>query len=174
MLEKPSPLSDSGADRTVFIERTFDAPRELVFDAWTNPKYLLRWFAPGSCSLRFVSIDVRRGGTFHSCISDPSFGECWCVGTYLELSRPERLVYTMAVADRHGNKVASSAAGHDEQWPPETTVVVTFEEVDGKTRLTLRQDVSETLARKTGAYPSWLSMLDRLNELLTNVEPMHA
>lgn len=173
MLEKTNPPRDSGAERTIRIERTFDAPRELVFDAWTNPKYLLRWFAPGGCSLRFLSIDVRRGGTFHSCISDPSF-ECWCVGTYLEISRPERLVYTMAVADRHGNKIASVAAGHDSQWPSETTVVVTFEEVDGKTRLTLQQNVSEALARKTGAYPSWLNMLDRLNELLLTAESIHA
>lgn len=174
MLEKRSHLTDSAEDRTICIERTFDAPRELVFDAWTNPKHLLRWFAPGSCSLRFVNIDVRRGGTFHSCISDPSFGDCWCVGTYQEISRPERLVFTMAVADRHGNKVASSDAGHDSQWPPETTLVVTFDDVDGKTRLTLRQNVSETLARKTGAYPSWLSMLDRLDELLTSAEALHA
>lgn len=166
MQENPSHRPVSSESRMVVITRTFDAPVELVFEAWTNPRHLLRWFAPGGCSLRFVSIDVRPGGMFHSCISDPSFGECWCVGTYQEISRPERLVYSLAMADRHGNKVAPASVGHDARWPQETKLVVTFEDVDGKTRLTLRQSVSESLAKETGAYPGWLSMLDRLDELL--------
>jgi uncharacterized protein YndB with AHSA1/START domain len=162
-------LSERGvsraADKTVVISRVFDAPRDLVFEAWTNPEYLLRWFAPHHCSLQIARIDVRPGGGFHSCIRDGSF-ECWCVGVYQEIVRPERLVYTLAIADREGNKVAPATVGHDSRWPPETLLTVTFEDLDGKTRLTLRQNVSESLAKETGAYPSWLEMLDRLDELL--------
>lgn len=166
------PHGDS-ATRTVVISRVFDAPRELVFDAWTNPQHLLRWFAPHGCLLHFERIDVRPGGGFHSCIRDASF-ECWCVGVYEEILRPERLVYTIAIADRQGNKVAPATVGHDARWPPETRLIVTFEDLGGKTKLTLRQDVSESLARETGAYPSWLGMLERLDELLDEPALDHA
>lgn len=149
----------------VVISRVFDAPRELVFDAWTDPQHLLRWFAPRGCSLHFESIDVRPGGGFHSCIKDASF-DCWCVGAYQEIVRPERLVYTLAIADQHGNKVPPASVGHDPRWPLETRLIVTFEDYGGKTRLTLSQDVSQSLAQETGAYPSWLEMLERLEELL--------
>ena len=174
MPEKPNERGVSPApDRTVVISRVFDAPRELVFEAWTTPECLLRWFAPHGCAFHIERIDVRPGGGFHSCIRDGAF-ECWCVGSYQEIVRPERLVYTLAIADRQGNKVAAAAAGHDERWPQETLLTVTFEELDGKTRLTLRQNVSEALAKQTGAYPSWLEMLERLEELLLERSMSHA
>jgi uncharacterized protein YndB with AHSA1/START domain len=167
MLEKTNERGVSPApDRTVVISRVFDAPRELVFEAWTRPDYLMRWFAPHGCTFHIERIDVRPGGGFHSCIRDGSF-ECWCVGAYQEIVRPERLVYTLAIADQHGNKVAPAAVGHDERWPQETLLTVTFEDLDGRTGLTLRQNVSESLARQTGAYPSWLEMLERLEDLLS-------
>ncbi len=166
MLENQSALGvDKTADKSLVISRVFDAPRELVFETWTNPQYLVRWFAPGGCSVHFERIDARTGGGFHSCVRDASF-ECWCVATYEEIVKPERLVYTLAIADQQGNKVAPATVGHDPRWPAETRLVVTFEDVDGKTRITLRQSVSESLARQTGAYPSWLEMLERLDQLL--------
>lgn len=165
----PAPTSasdvDRAPDRTVVISRVFNAPRDLVFDAWTRPEYLLRWFAPHGCKFHIERIDVRPGGGFHSCIRDASF-ECWCVAVYHEIVRPERLVYTLAIADQHGNQVAPATVGHDPRWPSETRLTVTFEDQDGKTRLTLHQDVSESLAKQTGAYPSWIEMLERLDELL--------
>jgi uncharacterized protein YndB with AHSA1/START domain len=165
MPQNQSASVSPGAEKTVVISRVFDAPRELVFEAWTKPEYLLRWFAPHDCSFHIERIDVRPGGGFHSCIRDQSF-ECWCLGVYHEIVRPERLVYSLAIADQHGNKVTPASVGHDARWPPETLLAVTFEDLDGKTKLTLRQDVSESLAKQTGAYPSWIEMLERLDELL--------
>jgi uncharacterized protein YndB with AHSA1/START domain len=162
-----------GSD-TIVIERVFDAPRELVFEAWTTPEYLLAWFAPRECTIRFSRIDVRAGGGFHSCISNPSFGECWCVGVYQEIVRPERIVYTIAMADSRGNKIDSAQAGHHPDWPQETIVSVTLEDDRGRTRLTLRQNAPASLAKQTGAYPSWLQMLDRLDELLLPKVARHA
>lgn len=150
----------------VLIRREFGASRGLVFDAWSDPVHLAAWFAPRGCTLDIRAFDFREGGRFHTCIRNPAFGECWCVGTYLEIARPERIVFTMATADKDGKIVEPAAAGHDVQWPRETTVTVTFAEQQGKTLLALHQTVSETLARKTGAYPSWLEMLDRLAEAL--------
>ena len=157
----------SAAAGTLRIERVFDAPRELVFEAWTNPEQLLQWYAPRGCTVRFVEIDVRPGGRFHSCIHNPSFGDCWCVGVYREIVRPERIVYTLETADSAGNEIEPAQAGHDPRWPRETLVTVTFAEVRGSTKLTLEQSVLESLARHTGAHPSWLEMLDRLAALVT-------
>jgi uncharacterized protein YndB with AHSA1/START domain len=158
----------------ILIERIFDAPRELVFEAWTDPRYLAAWFAPRGCSIHFAHIDVRPGGRFHSCIRNPAFGECWCVGVYQEIVRPGLIVYSMSVADEQGNRIGSALAGHHPDWPEETIVHVTLEDLGGRTRLVLRQNASEALARETGAYPSWLQMLDRLAESLPDGSARHA
>ncbi|MBB5038159.1 SRPBCC family protein [Prosthecobacter dejongeii] len=153
----------------IFISRHFQAPRELVWEAWTNRDHLTRWHAPEGCEIHFAKFDFRVGGGFHSRIRNPSFGDCWCLGTYLEIVPHERLVYTMAIADAQGNLVLPILAGHDPEWPAETTVTITLtSNVDNTTRLTLHQNVKESLARRTGAYPSWLSMLDRLAEDLVS------
>jgi len=157
-----SPALPSGTDREVLITRTFAAPRDLVFRAWTDKEQLLRWYAPTGCRIEFRSLESRVGGKFHSCIHIPDGSACWCIGEYLEVDPPSRLAFTMRMADEHGNAVSSAAAGKQSEWPEVTTVTVTFEEVSGQTKLTLHQTVSEELARRTGAYPGWLNMLDRL------------
>lgn len=154
------------SEREVLITRVFDAPRELVFDAWVDPEHLVRWYAPRGCTTRFRAIDPRPGGTFHSCIRSPDGQDCWCTGRYLEVVRPERIVYTLALSDEDGNPVDPADAGKDPDWPRETVVTVTFAEHEGGTKLTLHQTVSESLAKRTGAHPSWIEMLDRLGEEL--------
>lgn len=153
--------------REVLISRILDAPRKLVFKAWTDPEQLVKWYAPKGCSIKFTRLEARQGGTFLSCIRIPDGKDCWCTGEYMEVSEPERLVFTMAVADEAGNRMDATDAGMDPDWPAETKVTVTFEDLEGKTKLTLYQTVSESLAIKTGAHPSWISMLDLLDELLT-------
>ena len=149
-------------EKDVFITRVFDAPRELVFQAWTDPRHLEQWYAPHGCSTHFRKLEFRVGGSYHSCIRIPSGHECWCRGDYLEIVPPERIVFTMAVADAEGNLADPAQMGMDTDWPPQTVVTVTFTEQNGQTEMTLHQTVRESLARKTGAYPSWLQMLDRL------------
>lgn len=146
----------------VEITRVFDAPRELVFRAWSDREHLLNWYAPNGCEIQIATLEFRPGGRFHTCIRNPAFGECWVVGVYLEIIAPERIVYTMASADAAGNLVEPADVGHDNAWPRETTVTVTLTESEGKTKLTLHQTVSEALAKRTGAHPSWIQMLDRL------------
>lgn len=159
--------AEGARDREILVTRVFDAPRDVVFAAWTDPKHLERWHAPHGCAIRFSKIDARPGGGFHSCIRTPDGHECWCVGKYLEIVRPERIVYSMAVSDKDGKLIKPAAAGMDPEWPAETIVTLTFEEHEGKTKLTLHQTVGEALASRTGALPSWFQMLDRLAEIVT-------
>ncbi|MEO6151224.1 MAG: SRPBCC domain-containing protein [Mucilaginibacter sp.] len=150
----------------IVITRLFNAPRELVFSAWTDAEHLKKWFAPDGCSIHFKHIDVREGGTFHSCISVPNYGDCWCIGTYIEITSPEKIVYSISNADEHGNRAVADDAGKDPDWPLETMVTILFENYEGKTKLILHQNAPEDVAKRTGAYPSWLQMLDNLEREL--------
>ncbi len=150
----------------VFISRIVDAPREQVFQAWTDPVGLEQWFAPKGCTIHFKQIDIREGGTFHSVIKNPAYKDCWCVGTYLEIVKPERIVFTMVNADENGNPLTAVEAGMDPEWPASTTVTVTLGAKGNQTEFTLHQTVNETIAKRTGAHPSWLQMLDILEAYL--------
>lgn len=156
---------------TLRIEHTFAAPRERVFAAWTQPELLARWFAPRGCTVHFARLEVRPGGRFHCRIHDPTFGDCWTIGEYREVVAPERLVFTLCTADANGRAVSPQSQGHDRDWPAATVVAVTFTECDGGTRVTLEQDVDEALAKRTGAHPSWLQMLERLAEQVCTTSP---
>jgi len=150
----------------VRITRVFDAPRELVFRAWSDPELLARWFAPDGCTVLIRRYDFRPGGTFHTCIRNPQYGDCWCTGTFREIVAPEKFVYSVALADEKGDRAESAAFMKDPEWPVETLVTVTFTERDGKTTLILQQNVLESVAKRTGAHPGWLQMLDHLAAVL--------
>jgi uncharacterized protein YndB with AHSA1/START domain len=150
----------------VFIEQFFNAGIDKVFEAWTDPEKLMKWYAPEGCTIHFKQLNIEQGGWFHSCVSNPQFGDCWCVGEYLEIIPNARIVFTMMNADENGNPINPVAIGMDPGWPGETLVTVTLTEENGKTKLQLRQTVSQALAKKTGAYPSWLQMLNKMQVLL--------
>lgn len=159
-------MENPESKKEVFIEETFNASLERVFKAWTDPKKLMKWYAPEGCTIHFKKIEIKTGGRFHSCISNPNYGDCWCVGEYKEVIPNSRIVFTMVNADQNGNPVNPKEVGMDPAWPGETLVTVLFTEDNGKTKLQLRQTVSQELATKTGAYPSWLQMLDNMRAML--------
>lgn len=150
------------SDPQVLIVRVFRAPRDQVFRAWSSADSLRRWFAPNGCELSHCEIDFRPGGSLRTCIRTPDGQECWVSGRYHEIVPPARLVFTMGLTDSVGRPATSETVGKDPDWPAETVVTVTFDDLGGSTRLTLHQNVSEKLAKKTGAHPSWLQMFDRL------------
>lgn len=156
------------AAKEVHIERFFNAPPEAVFKAWTNAESLRKWYAPDGCATPFVEVDVRVGGMFRYCIATPTGYHCWCGGKYLEVVPNRRLVSTLYRTDEAGNMVEPAAVGMDPEWPREMVLSISFEPRDGGTLVTLRQTVSEVVAKRTGAHPSWLQMFDRLaSELAT-------
>jgi uncharacterized protein YndB with AHSA1/START domain len=150
----------------VLITRIFDAPREMVFNAWTQPDQLVLWYAPGDCTIQIKKFDFRKGGSFHTCIKATAHNDCWCTGVYHEIVAPEKIVFSMLIADENGNKITAAEAGMDPEWPAETIVTVTFDDDNGKTKLTLHQTVAESVAKRTGAYPSWLDMFRKLDNIL--------
>ncbi|MBM9499182.1 SRPBCC domain-containing protein [Leptospira sp. 201903071] len=150
----------------IVITRIFDAPRELVFKAWTEPEHLMRWWGPKNFTSPECKIDFRIGGKYVFCMRSPEGQNFWTTGVFREIVIPEKFVYSDSFADDKGNPVPASHYGFQGEFPDETTVSLTFETVDNKTKLTLRHiglpagEISEMT--KVG----WNEMIDKLNESL--------
>ena len=82
------------SERAILITRTFDAPRALVFEAWTNPEHVARWWDPGRVPLAVCEIDLRPGGAFRFVHGGTSAMKHEFAGTYREIDPPSRLVFT--------------------------------------------------------------------------------
>jgi len=150
------------ANREVNISRVFNAPRELVFKAWSDPEHLKNWYAPNGCTIDIRAFDFKVGGVFHHCIKNPVYGDCWILGVFNEITEPERIVNTMGFSNEAGDVIEESPESKDAEWPGKIQTTITFEDMDGKTKLTIHQNVSEAVAKRSGAYQSWLQMLDNL------------
>src|SRR5260370_2418374 len=112
-------------DRELTITRIFDAPRSLVFEAWSEPKHLMRWFAPNNFTVPACEMEFRAGGLFRLCMRG-SGNDHWMNGVFREIVKPERIVWT-AMLDNDTNEVITT---------------VTFENLGNKTRLTAHQTYS--------------------------------
>jgi uncharacterized protein YndB with AHSA1/START domain len=150
-------IDTEARERELVVTRILDAPRALVFKAWTEPERAARWWGPQGFVTLYCKMDVRPGGTFRVCMRSPEGTEYWKQGTYREVIEPERLVFTFAWEDAEGKP------GH------ETVVTVTFAEHGAKTRLTLHQGVFETMAARNSHKGGWTSTLQRLADYVANL-----
>src|ERR1700683_3709541 len=89
-------------EREVIITRIFDAPRELVFKAWTDPKHMIRWWGPHRFTNLVCEMDVRVGGAWHIVMHGPNGIDYPCHGVYREIVEPESLVFTNNAEDTAG------------------------------------------------------------------------
>ena len=136
-------------ERELVITRIFDAPRHLVFQAWTEPDRAARWWGPQGFVTTYCNMDVRPGGTFRVCMRSPEGIEHWKQGIYREVVERERLVFTFAWEDDNGDP------GH------QTVVTVMLEDLGDRTRVTLRQAVFETTGWCEDHRRGWTSCLER-------------
>ncbi|MHB1134587.1 MAG: SRPBCC family protein [Chloroflexota bacterium] len=125
--------------RTLVVTSVFDAPRERVFQAFTDPAQVKCWWGPQGFTAPHADIDLRPGGRYLYCMRSPEGQDMWSTGVYREIRAPERLVYTDSFADEKGNVVPASHYGMEEEWPLELLVTLTFEEQGGKTKVTFKQ-----------------------------------
>jgi uncharacterized protein YndB with AHSA1/START domain len=153
-----SNLTTEPADRVLVITRIFDAPRELVFKAWTDPEHLVRWMGPRGFKSTVLRSELRPGGAYRIHMLGPEGDDHWTQGVFREIVEPERLVMAGSWADAQGNPTS-----------PETLLTITFEEHEGKTRLTLHQALFESVTARDGHRGGWNSSLDRLAEYLATV-----
>jgi uncharacterized protein YndB with AHSA1/START domain len=151
--------------RELVIERVIDAPREQVWKAWTDPEEVKKWWGPKHFTAPTIKTDLREGGTYHWAMRSPDGQEFWSTGTYREIVPMERIVVTDSFADENGNVVPASHYGMPDDFPLETHVTVTFEELDGKTKLTLRHTGMPAEGGEQ-AEAGWNESLDKLAESL--------
>ena len=90
-------------ERTVVITRVFDAPRTLVFQAWTEPKDLARWWGPHGFTNPMCEVDVKPGGTIRIVMRGPDGTDYPMRGVFREILQPERLVFTAVAEDANGH-----------------------------------------------------------------------
>ena len=156
--------------RDMVITRTFDAPRELVFKAFTEPERLVQWWGPKNFTTPHCTIDLRVGGKYHYCMRSPDGDDFWGIGTFQEIVEPERLVYIDSFSDADGNVVSPARYGM-EGWPLETKVIMTFEEAgEGKTKFTLTCPDMPTGKGVDMAETGWGESFDCLVDYLSNVQ----
>jgi uncharacterized protein YndB with AHSA1/START domain len=145
------------AERELIVTRVIDAPRDLVFRAWTEPGQVARWWGPQGFVTTHCDMDIRPGGVFRCCMRSPAGTDHWKRGVYREIVAPERIVFTFAWEAAGGNP------GH------ELLTTVTFADLGAKTRLTLHQAVFETVERRDDHGSGWTSCFERFAEYMTNV-----
>jgi uncharacterized protein YndB with AHSA1/START domain len=142
------------AKRELLIERVFDAPRELVFWAWTDLEHARKWFGPKDHPATHLTMDVRPGGRWRACLRSIETGkQLWVGGVYREIVPPDWLVFTFAWEE-------------DGERGLETLVEIILTERDGKTHLAFRQTPFQSDSERDGHRGGWSSAFDRLDELL--------
>lgn len=148
------------------ITRIFDAPRELVWKAWTEPERIMSWWGPKDFTSPVSKIDLRVGGEYLNCMRSPDGKDFWSKGVYREIAAFERLVMTDSFADENGYTVPASYYGMSKDFPLELLITVSFEEHDGKTELTLRHTGIPPGADGEGAEQGWNESFDKLAKYL--------
>jgi len=148
------------------INRIFDAPRELVWKAWTEPGLFMRWWGPKDFTSPVAKIDLRVGGKYINCMRSPEGRDFWSTGVYREIVPFERIAYTDSFADEKGNVVPATHYGMTPDFPLEMHVTVTFEEIAGKTKMILRHvGIPEGEMREL-TNQGWNQSFDKLAEEL--------
>lgn len=130
----PAMIAERSSEDFV-ITREFDAPRDLVFKAWTEPERLAQWWGPKGFTMISTKIDLRPGGFFHYGMKSPDGQEMWGKFVYREIVPPERMVFVISFSDEGGGVTRHPFSA---TWPLEVINTLTFSEHDGKTTLTLR------------------------------------
>ena len=164
-----------GSNRRDFIiTRTFDAPRELVFNLWSDPNHLRRWWGPKGCTIGFCNMDLRPGGQLLYSLRKADGSEMWGKFVYREILPPERIVFVSSFSDPQGSIVRPS---FNPQWPLEVLNTLTLSEQFGLTRLTLLGVPLNATAEEWDVFEGMLMSLhqgftgtfDQLEEYLAKV-----
>jgi uncharacterized protein YndB with AHSA1/START domain len=147
--------------REVHITRIFDAPRELVLDAWTNPKHMAQWWGPHGFTNPVCKMDARPCGSLYIVMRGPDGVEFPMSGIFKEVKKPERIVFSAQAEDKDGRPLL------------ESVTTVTFDDVEGKTRLTLHSRAvgiaPEAPGMLEGMEAGWTQSIERLAVLISQL-----
>lgn len=161
-------MTDNDASQdAVVIERTFDAPVDLIWKMWTDPEHFKAWYGPDGAVVPVAKMDVRVGGTRLVCMEMATPGgpmQMWFAGEYREVIENQRLVYTDTMSDEHGN--ASPPPGMPDMHPATTEVRVELEEVEGRTKMVVTHVGIPAGSPGAGG---WAMALDKLDAHVASI-----
>jgi len=142
-------------DLELVITRVFDAPRELVFRAWTDRNHLTSWWGPRGFRATSWTMDVRPGGAWRGCMRSTGGLDYWSQGVYREITPPEKLLFTFAWDGDHDMPTT------------ETVVTIFFTEEDGKTKMTFRQTPFDSVEQRDSHEEGWSESFEGLAAYVT-------
>lgn len=157
-------LSSRVEEQEFIVEREFAAPQTLMFEVFTQPEHLKRWWAPKPYTVPTCTVDLRPGGIWHYSMRSPEGQEHWARSVYREIAPPEKLVYTSTFADEHANPT---------EGLPEHLTTVIFTEDAGKTRVTALiqfarpadREFAASMGMVQGMNMTWDSLIEYVQEL---------
>jgi uncharacterized protein YndB with AHSA1/START domain len=160
-------MSTTVTQKPFVISRTFNAPREVVFDAFTKAEEMKKWWGPKGFTVVASKMDLRVGGTYHYGLRAPDGGSMWGLFVYREIVRPERIVFVNSFSNENGDVAHHPMAAG---WPLQMLTTFTFEDVGGKTRLTTTSVALDATDAERDVFNShhdsmtqgWTGTLDQL------------
>lgn len=158
-------MATSPVDETerMVVTRVFDAPREVVWKAWTDPEYVMQWWGPQGFTASVCKIDFRQGGKFLCCMRTPDGQDFWNAGEYHEIVPHEKIVSSLYFSDSEGKKVEPAHYGIEHEAIEDAHDVVTFEDLgNGQTKLTFIGNETMENAIKSGQVEGWHQILDKV------------
>ena len=155
-----SDLNVTNTETRLTMTRSFGAPRQFVWDAWTVPEQIVKWWGPVGFETTVTTMDVRPGGTWHYRMHSPEWGDSWALATYSEVSPIDRLVYSDAFSNESGTVNPDL---------PVSTTTIEFADQGDRTVVTMQTDyASADDLRKVlemGVVDGCESQFTRLDEL---------
>jgi uncharacterized protein YndB with AHSA1/START domain len=155
------------------INRSFDASIDLMFTMWTDPKHFSQWLPPTGFTMKFLKADIKVGGTGFFCMSGANDIKMYGKTKYIEITKPNRIVYTQIFCDENENVSRHPMAP---TWPETMlTTINLYEEDSGKTRVTVtwepngkttKEEVDTFLNARSGMTQGWNGSFDKLDEYL--------
>ena len=157
------------------ITREFNAPRELVWKAWTEREQMMQWFGPKGCTIPVAKMDFRVGGEFHYCMRMPDGNDMWGKWIFREIVAPEKILLANSFADKDGNLTRPPFPG---AWSLQMLTETTFTEREGKTTIHLKwfpldataEEIKTFDAMRGSFSQGWKGTFDQLAEFLAKVQ----
>jgi uncharacterized protein YndB with AHSA1/START domain len=152
------------------VTRIFDAPRELVWKAWTESKYVMQWWGPKGFTAPVCKMDVRVGGKSLLCMRTPDGQEGWNAVEYHEIVPLEKIVSSMYFSDSQGNKIEPAELGMEDEAIAGAYDVTIFEDLgNGQTKLTHIGNESMESAKNSGQMEGWIETLEKVAAVVTKL-----
>ena len=158
---------------TFVISRTFNAPLERVWKAWTEPEQMAQWWGPKGFSADVKTLDLKPGGTFHYLLQSQQGQEMWGRMLFREIVPKEKLVFINSFSDPEGGITRHPMAP---EWPLLMHTTITFTETDGKTTVTVEWSPYEASESECATFEEdrdsmqagWTGTFEKLESHLAN------